>query len=228
MLIHHAQHLTSGCSLSKHSSEFWGVFSWQKSPYLRGNFHFHNPLLKNTTMSHTSYYINWRQMPSITRGRTFWVLHCKQAILSEETGWTIPSVSNSRYLLHWQFPAEEIISFRGRNFCIRKSPQSLGSSITCGTEESVLTFRMVLCPSTLVMLLIYKYASVISTWLGALESNRFCFLTVLCNIIWIAITSADEKLLQSLLQRPSYRSLPPLISDPNKQHSSNGLLQPIR
>lgn len=116
---------------------------------------------KNTTMSHTSCYINWRWMPLITRGRAFWVLHCKQAILSEETGWTIPSVSNSRYLLHWQFPAEEIISFRGRNFCIRKSSQSLGSSITCGTEESVLTFRMVLCPSSLVTLPIYKYALVL-------------------------------------------------------------------
>lgn len=68
----------------------------------------------------------------------------KKPFYLKKTGWTIPSVSNSRYLLHWQFPAEEIISFRGRNFCIRKSPQSLGSSITCGTEESVLTFRMVL------------------------------------------------------------------------------------
>lgn len=168
-------------------------------------------------------------MPSITIGRAFWVLHCKQAILSEETGWTIPSVSNSRYLLHWQFPAEEIISFRGRNFCIRKSPQSLGSSITCGTEESVLTFRMVLCPSTLVMLPAYKYALVLQAPnLGTLESNRFHFLTVLCNSVWIAITSAEEKLLQSLLQRASYGSLPPLISDPNKQHSSNGLLRLIR
>lgn len=80
---------------------------------------------------------------------------------SEETGWTIPSVSNSRYLLHWQFPAEEIISFRGRNFCIRKSPQSLGRSITCGTEESVLTFRMVLGPLILAMLPIYKSATVL-------------------------------------------------------------------
>lgn len=118
-------------------------------------------------------------MPSITRGRAFWVLHCKKAILSEETGRTIPSVSNSRYLLHWQFPAEEIISFRGRNFCIRNSPQSLGCSITCGTEESVLTFRMVLCPSNLLMLPIHKHTSLTSTYLGALESNRFCVSIVL-------------------------------------------------